>query len=64
MRPSLRSLRSFGTWVSTLLNESFPPHTEELQGLAPDEGDDDDVNEVFTGVPASHDYLPYGNKTV
>lgn len=38
--------------------------TDELLGLAPDEGDNDDVNEAFTGVPASHDYSPYGNKTV
>lgn len=25
---------------------------------------EDDINEHFTGVPTSHDYAPYGNKTV
>jgi len=35
-----------------------------LLGLEPDEGDDDDLEEVFTGVPVNHDFAPYGNKTV
>jgi hypothetical protein len=26
--------------------------------------DEDDMREKFTGVPSSHDYAPYGNKTV
>lgn len=38
--------------------------TSNFSGFGPDEADDDDVNEAFTGVPINHDFAPYGNKTV
>lgn len=32
--------------------------------MGPEEGDDEDIMEHFSGVPSDHDYAPYGNKTV
>jgi hypothetical protein len=37
---------------------------QRLLGLEPDEGDDIDMEGLFTGVPVNHDFAPYGNKTV
>jgi hypothetical protein len=36
----------------------------EHAGLEPEEGNKDDVYEGFAGVPVTHNYAPYGNKTV
>ncbi|KAJ7753276.1 hypothetical protein B0H16DRAFT_1459575 [Mycena metata] len=47
--------------------ETVPQLIQEVQAnsLLPADGEDEeDINEHFTGVPVSHDYAPYGNKTM
>ncbi|KAJ7718672.1 hypothetical protein B0H16DRAFT_1739980 [Mycena metata] len=48
-------------------DETVPQLIQEIQAnsLLPADGEDEeDINEHFTGVPVSHDYAPYGNKTM
>jgi hypothetical protein len=58
MADEFRELGNYGLHSSQALLMS------EHAGLEPEEGNEDDVYEGFSGVPVTHNYAPYGNKTV
>ncbi|KAJ6569081.1 hypothetical protein B0H19DRAFT_1373408 [Mycena capillaripes] len=48
-------------------DETVPQLAQEIRDndmLQADGEDEDNINQHFTGVPTTHDYAPYGNKTM